>query len=100
MTTFTTSTEEVEGLEARLRVVFGLMDRNGDGQVTKIEAIKALRASPELRELLGLGLVRQEDGEEFEWMFQRLCDIEDRACTLLRTGVSHGNRRFCFDHST
>jgi chromosome segregation ATPase len=54
---------------------FALLDRNGDGSLSRAEVIKGLRAQPTVRALLGLGaVVRQEDGtrDAFEAVYQAI----------------------------
>ena len=48
---------------ARISEAFHLVDKNGNGVLTRIEVIKALRTHASVRDLLDLGhIVRQEDG--------------------------------------
>lgn len=64
---------------------FSLIDKNGDGFLSRIEVIKAVRGSQSVRDLLGLGpVVRQEDGtrDQFEAIFQRLDADEDKAVSF------------------
>ena len=68
--------------EARVRALFESMDRDQDGLVNRIEAIKALRSSPEARELLGLAArFTQGSAEhtEFERVFQGMDRDDSRA---------------------
>ncbi len=56
-----------ELLLQRWRALFGKVDRNGDGQLTRVELLSAVRSSPalatELNSLFGLPEhIRQEDG--------------------------------------
>jgi Ca2+-binding EF-hand superfamily protein len=54
---------------------FALLDRNGDGSLSRAEIIKGLRTQPTVRALLGLGAtVRQEDGtrDAFEAVYQAI----------------------------
>jgi hypothetical protein len=59
----------VDGVAA----AFALLDRNGDGALSRAEVIRGLRTQPSVRALLGFGAtVRQEDGtrEAFEVVYQ------------------------------
>ena len=71
---------------------FHKMDKNGDGVLSRIEVVKALRSDPAIRELLNLPAhIRQEDGsrDQFEAVFQRMdADgskgiTEDEFCRVL-----------------
>jgi Ca2+-binding EF-hand superfamily protein len=67
-------TEEQGGADA-VAEAFALLDRNGDGSLSRAEVIKGLRAQPAVRALLGLGaVVRQEDGtrDAFEAVYQAI----------------------------
>jgi len=60
---------------ADLRVLFSFMDKNGDGKVSRIEMIQALRKDPNAARYLGLpSKFKQGTPEhtEFERVFQRL----------------------------
>lgn len=59
--------------------IFSAVDKSGDGQVSKIELIKALRRSPGVPEFFGLPqYIRQEDGSRdlMEELFQEM-DVDD-----------------------
>ena len=59
----------------RCREAFSLIDKNGDGTLTRIEVIQACRSDQRVRELLRLPeTIRQEDGsrEAFESVFQKM----------------------------
>ena len=52
-------------LEARLREIFDRVDTSGDGEISVVEAVKALRKDDEFADVLGFDeatRVRQEDG--------------------------------------
>ena len=52
-------------LEARLREIFDRVDTSGDGEISVVEAVKALRKDDAFAEVLGFDeatRVRQEDG--------------------------------------
>ncbi|KAL1511747.1 hypothetical protein AB1Y20_005035 [Prymnesium parvum] len=66
-------------LKLRMHEAFQLIDKNGDGTLTRIEVIQACRHDARVRELLRLPeTIRQEDGsrDEFELVFQRM-DADD-----------------------
>merc|ERR1712048_140688 len=59
--------------EQRCKRAFALIDKNGDGSLSRGEVIKACRESEEVRNLLGLPrVIRQEDGsrDKFEAVYQ------------------------------
>jgi hypothetical protein len=61
--------------EQRCKRAFALIDKNGNGKLSRAEVIKACRESEEVRRLLGLPkVIRQQDGsrDRFEAVFQRL----------------------------
>ena len=57
-----------------IHTAFALIDNNADGEISRIEVIKSLRKNKSVRSLLGLGIVRQEDGsrDRFEHIFQSM----------------------------
>ena len=58
-----------------LRALFDFMDKNGDGKVSRIEMIQALRKDPNTRKYLGLPAHFRQGSPEhaaFEAVFQRL----------------------------
>ena len=62
-----------------IRAAFALIDKNGDGVLTRIEVIKALKKSKEVQHLLRLpAAIRQEDGtrDAFEEVYQKI-DVDD-----------------------
>ena len=62
-----------------IRAAFALIDKNGDGVLTRIEVIKALKKSKEVQHLLRLpAAIRQEDGtrDAFEKVYQKI-DVDD-----------------------
>jgi hypothetical protein len=64
--------EAVKKRRAALQAVFDRVDYNHDGQVSRIEAIKALRKDDEFARMLGFAhhtRVRQEDGTRDKLMF-------------------------------
>ena len=71
--------------DAQLRRVFETMDRNADGEVNRIEMIKALRKDAECRELLGLPKKFKQGSQghtEFETVFQRMDRDGSRAISF------------------
>ena len=75
--------EAVKKRRAALRAVFNRVDHNKDGQVSRIEAIKALRKDDEFARMLGFAhhtRVRQEDGTRDKLMlaFGALDENEDK----------------------
>ena len=75
--------EAVKKRRAALRAVFDRVDYNHDGQVSRIEAIKALRKDDEFARMLGFAhhtRVRQEDGTRDKLMlaFGALDENEDK----------------------
>mmetsp|Transcript_4165 Transcript_4165/g.9078 ORF Transcript_4165/g.9078 Transcript_4165/m.9078 type:complete len:521 (-) Transcript_4165:436-1998(-) len=61
--------------DVRPAQAFAVMDRNGDGMLSRSEVVKALRTEQSVRDILGLGpTVKEGDGskEQFEDVFQRL----------------------------
>jgi hypothetical protein len=68
--------------EQRCKRAFALIDKNGNGTLSRGEVIIACRESEEVRTLLGLPkVIRQEDGsrDRFEAVFQRLDKDETKA---------------------
>ena len=66
-------------LELDYQVAFELIDKNGDGKLTRAEIIKGCRSDQRVRELLQLpATIRQEDGtrDVFEKVYQ-LMDKDD-----------------------
>ncbi len=62
-----------------VRAAFRLIDANGDGTLSRIEVIKAVRSMPQVRSLLALpASIRQEDGtrDAFERVYQAI-DADD-----------------------
>ena len=75
--------EAVKKRRAALRAIFDRVDYNKDGQVSRIEAIKALRKDDEFARMLGFAhhtRVRQEDGTRDKLMlaFGALDENEDK----------------------
>ena len=75
--------EAVKKRRAALRAIFDRVDYNKDGQVSRIEAIKALRKDDEFARMLGFEhhtRVRQEDGTRDKLMlaFGALDENEDK----------------------
>jgi hypothetical protein len=75
--------EAVKKRRAALRAIFDRVDYNHDGQVSRIEAIKALRKDDEFARMLGFAHhthVRQEDGTRDKLMlaFGALDENEDK----------------------
>ena len=75
--------EAVKKRRAALQAVFDRVDYNHDGQVSRIEAIKALRKDDEFARMLGFAhhtRVRQEDGTRDKLMlaFGALDENEDK----------------------
>ena len=75
--------EAVKKRRAALRAIFDRVDYNHDGQVSRIEAIKALRKDDEFARMLGFThhtRVRQEDGTRDKLMlaFGALDENEDK----------------------
>ena len=75
--------EAVKKRRAALRAIFDRVDYNHDGQVSRIEAIKALRKDDEFARMLGFEhhtCVRQEDGTRDKLMlaFGALDENEDK----------------------
>ena len=62
-----------------------MMDKNGDGVLSRIEVIKAVRTHPSVRALLGLGAeIHQEDGtrDSFERVYQAIDADDSKSITL------------------
>ena len=75
--------EAVKKRRAALRAIFDRVDYNHDGQVSRIEAIKALRKDDEFARMLGFEhhtRIRQEDGTRDKLMlaFGALDENEDK----------------------
>eukprot|EP00966_Prymnesium_polylepis_P287133 6631815-Prymnesium_polylepis.1 len=72
-------------LNMRCTEAFQLIDRNGDGTLTRIEVIQACRHDARVRELLRLPeTIRQEDGsrEAFEEVFQKMDKDDSKGVDL------------------
>ena len=70
---------------ASARAAFKLIDKNGDGVLSRIEVVKALRTSAKVQKLLQLpAIIRQEDGtrDEFERVFQAIDADNNKQLTL------------------
>ena len=70
---------------AMVREAFNRIDKNGDGTLSRIEVVQALRSSEEVRMLLHLPQkIRQEDGTRdlFERVFQKMDADESKSITL------------------
>lgn len=68
--------------EQRVRALFERLDVNGDGNISKVEMIKALKTDPEAAALLELPRhIRQEDGtrDSFEARFQAMDRNDSRS---------------------
>merc|ERR1711862_153693 len=68
----------------RCKRAFALIDKNGNGTLSRIEVIKACRESEEVRRLLGLPqVIREEDGtrDAFEAIFQRFDKDNSKSIT-------------------
>ena len=68
-----------------VRAAFGLIDKNGDGKLSRIEVIKALRNHERVCKLLQLPqFIRQEDGtrDQFEAAFQRIDSDDSKDISL------------------
>eukprot|EP00658_Telonema_sp_P-2_P083187 TRINITY_DN8943_c0_g1_i8.p1 TRINITY_DN8943_c0_g1~~TRINITY_DN8943_c0_g1_i8.p1 ORF type:complete len:2058 (+),score=512.22 TRINITY_DN8943_c0_g1_i8:149-6322(+) len=74
---------DLEAREARLQVVWDMVDVNHDGGITRTEVIKALRKHPEVREVFGLDVFSQntQGHNEFESKFQNLDTDNSRNVT-------------------
>jgi hypothetical protein len=71
---------------------FALIDKNGNGWLSRAEVIKALRTEPSVRALLGLGeTVRQEDGSRGKFEAGLTIGLVP---TFLWTGQSGARDRF------
>ena len=71
--------------DAAILEAFHLIDKNGDGLLSRIEIIKACRADERIRSLLGLPKnIRQEDGtrDQFEQVFQRFDADDSKSISL------------------
>ena len=76
-----------DAFRGRVREAFKRMDRNGDGDISRIDLIKALKDpdNDDLREMLSLPeRIRQEDGtkDRFEIMFQAIDKDESKKIHL------------------
>jgi|EP00908_Phaeocystis_cordata_P010876 hypothetical protein len=70
---------------ALVHAAFKLIDKNGDGTLSRIEVVKALRDSAQVRELLQLPQkIRQEDGTRdlFEKVYQAIDTDDSKSITL------------------
>lgn len=68
-----------------VRAAFALIDKNGDGALSRIEVIQACKKHPSVRALLSLpASIRQEDGtrDSFEQIYQQL-DVDDSKSVTL-----------------
>ena len=75
----------VSSINLRCAEAFELIDKNGDGRLTRIEVIQACKHDPRVRELLRLPeTIRQEDGsrEAFEQVFQRMDKDDSKSVDL------------------
>jgi Ca2+-binding EF-hand superfamily protein len=71
--------------KSEIEAVFRLIDKNGDGALSRAEVIKACRANEKVHTLLGLPKnIRQEDGTRdlFEVVFQKLDADDSKSITL------------------
>ena len=70
---------------ALVHAAFKLIDKNGDGVLSRIEVVKALRTSAQVRKLLALPeKIRQEDGTRdlFERVYQSIDTDDSKSITL------------------
>ena len=70
---------------ALVHAAFKLIDKNGDGALSRIEIVKALRTSAQVRKLLALPeKIRQEDGTRdlFERVYQAIDTDDSKSITL------------------
>lgn len=70
---------------AMVRAAFKRIDKNGDGVLSRIEVVQALRSDAEVRMLLHLPQkIRQEDGTRdlFERVYQQIDTDESKSITL------------------
>ena len=70
---------------AIVHAAFKLIDKNGDGVLSRIEVVKALRDSAQVRKLLALPeKIRQEDGTRdlFERVYQSIDTDDSKSITL------------------
>ena len=70
---------------ALVHAAFKLIDKNGDGVLSRIEVVKALRTSAQVRKLLALPeKIRQEDGTRdlFERVYQGIDTDDSKSITL------------------
>ena len=70
---------------ALVHAAFKLIDKNGDGVLSRIEVVKALRDSAQVRKLLALPeKIRQEDGTRdlFERVYQSIDTDDSKSITL------------------
>ena len=70
---------------AMVRAAFKRIDKNGDGTLSRIEVVKALRSDAEVQVLLHLPQkIRQEDGTRdlFERVFQQIDADQSKSITL------------------
>ena len=78
----------LNALEERLRTIFDRVDSSGDGEISVMEAVKALRKDDEFAEVLGFDeatRVRQEDG------------TKDRLVLALGALDSDGDKKVSWD---
>ena len=69
------SAANFDGIDPRVVDAFKLMDKNGDGELSKTEILIALRKQEAVRSLLGLAAVKFSEGEEkdaFEAAFSKM----------------------------
>ena len=68
--------------EAQLDLIFKMIDKNGDGQLSRAEMVIAIRSQPTVRDALGLSDVRAsasgESRKDFEYVFQAMDTDDDR----------------------
>ena len=71
----TSDEDRFAGIDPRVKDVFILIDKNGDGQLSKTEILIALRKQEAVRTMLGLAAVKFAEGAEkdaFEQAFEKM----------------------------